>query len=143
MRRLKSWLSKFRASASGVAAIEFALVLPILAGIVVTLPDISQAATGVVGMESAARASMQYAMGGGSDMTLAQTVGMNAWSAKPSNASLTASESCLCNGAAGTCGQNCNDGSIPQTYFTVVASGFVGGSTIGFNDTITRSVRIQ
>lgn len=141
MRR--SWLSKFRASASGVAAVEFALVLPILAAIVITLPDISTAATGVVEMESAARASMQYAMGGGSDMSVAQTVGLNSWSAKPSNAALTASESCQCNGGSATCGQNCTDGSIPQTYFTVVASGFVGGTTIGFNDSITRTVRIQ
>src|SRR5690348_16883296 len=120
MHKITSRLLKFRSADSGIAATEFALVLPFLAAIVVTLPDLSQAASGVVGMESAVRASVQYAMGGGSDMTVAQNVGLQAWSVKPNNAQLTASESCLCNGAPGTCGQACTDGSTPLTYFTVV-----------------------
>lgn len=130
-------------SSSGVAAVEFALVLPILAAIVITLPDISQAAMGVMQMEGAARASIQYAMGGGTDMSVAQTIGLQAWSDKPSNASLTASQYCQCAGAAGTCGQSCPDGSVPQTYFTVTASGLMGGSVISFNKSVTRTVQLQ
>ena len=118
-------------------------MLPLLAGIVVTLPDIAQAAAGVVQMESGVRASIQYAMGGGSDMSLAQTVGMQAWQNRPANAQLTVSQSCQCNGGAGICGQACADGSTPQTLVTAVASGFIGGSTVGFNDTISRTVRVQ
>ena len=143
MRTLISWIGKFRGSAAGVAATEFALVLPFLAAIVITLPDVAQAASGMVGMNSAVRASIQYAMGGGSDMSVAQTVGNAAWSNKPNNAQLTATSACLCNGGAGTCGQLCPDSSTPQTFVTVVASGYVGGTTVGFNDTITRKVRIQ
>jgi Flp pilus assembly protein TadG len=138
IRRLKAF-----SSSSGVAAVEFALVLPILAAIVITLPDISQAAMGVMQMEGAARASIQYAMGGGTDMSVAQTIGLQAWSDKPSNASLTASQYCQCAGAAGTCGQSCPDGSVPQTYFTVTASGLMGGSVISFNKSVTRTVQLQ
>src|SRR5215469_12577339 len=119
MRKLTSWIDGFRGSNSGIAATEFALVLPFLAAIVITLPDVAQMASGVVQMESAVRASIQYAMGGGSDMAKAQTVGTSAWSDMPNNAQLTASTSCLCNGAAGTCGQACADGTPPQTFVTV------------------------
>jgi Flp pilus assembly protein TadG len=139
IRRLKTLFT----SSSGVAAVEFALVLPILAAIVITLPDLSQAATGVMQMEGAARASIQYAMGGGTDMTQAQTIGLNAWADKPTGATLTASQSCQCAGAAGTCGQPCPDGSIPQTFFQVVASGHMGGSVVSFDKSITRTVRLQ
>jgi Flp pilus assembly protein TadG len=139
IRRLKALFS----SSSGVAGVEFAMVLPILAAIVVTLPDISQAAMSVMQMEGAARASIQYAMGGGTDMTMAQTVGLHAWSEKPANAALAASQSCRCAGAPGTCGQSCPDGSVPQTYFSVTASGHMGGSVISFDKSITRTVRLQ
>jgi Flp pilus assembly protein TadG len=143
MRKLLNLFSRLGVSTDGVAAIEFAMVLPILTAIVVSVPDLSQAAIGVIQMENAARASVQYAMGGGTDMTAAQAVGMQTWTAKPSDAQLTASEACLCGASAGTCGQPCADGSNPQTYFTVVATGLVGGSMISFEKTTTRSVRLQ
>src|SRR5215469_9948067 len=142
MRKITKQFQRFGASISGTSAIEFALVLPFLAAVVVALPDVGQAASGVVGMESAVRATIQYAMGGGSDMSEAQSLGLQAWTGAPNNAQLTATEVCLCNGGGGTCGQNCSDGSAPQTTITVVASGHVGGSTIGFDKTISRTVRI-
>jgi len=140
-----SW-RRFRArlsSSSGVAGVEFALVLPILAAIVITLPDLSQAALSVMQMEGAARASIQYAMGGGTDMSTAQTIGMQAWTNQPANAVLTTSQSCQCAGAAAACGQSCPDGSIPETYFSVTASGLMGGTVVSFNKSITRTVRLQ
>jgi len=143
MRKFQTLLSRLKSSDAGVAAIEFAMILPILAVIVVCLPDVSQAVTGVIQMENAARASVQYAMGGGNDMTVAQTIGLRSWSSKPANAQLTASQACKCGGAAGTCGQLCADGTNPQTYFTVVASGTMGGSTVSFQKSVTRTVRVQ
>lgn len=143
MRKSLSRIVRLLRANDGTAAIEFAMVLPVLATIVVCLPDLSQAVTGVLEMEGAARASVQYAMGGGTDMSAAQTIGMASWTTKPTNAKLTASEACLCNGAGGTCGQVCPDGTNPQTYFTVVASGRMGGSMIYFQKSISRSVRVQ
>lgn len=136
-------LSRFRKSADGVAAVEFALVLPFLATIALLLPDLSQAAVGVINMQGAARASIQYAMTGGTDLTKAQTLGLAAWSNQPSDANLTTGESCTCAGAGATCGQPCTDGTSPQEYFNVSASGHVGGTLIGFENSVSRSVRIQ
>lgn len=126
----------------GVAAVEFALVLPVLASIAILMPDVSQAVVGVVQMESAAQASVQYAMEGGTDMSTAQSIGMQAWTSKPSNAAMTTSEYCLCGASPGTCGQTCPDGSSPGTYFSVTASGTFGGSVISFQKSVTRAVRI-
>lgn len=136
-------LARFRKSVHGVAAVEFALVLPFLATIALLLPDLSQAAVGVIQMQGAARASIQYAMAGGTDLTEAQTLGLAAWNSQPANASLTTSEQCSCVGAGATCGQPCTNGSSPQEYFSVTASGHVGGSFIGFQNSVSRTVRIQ
>ena len=136
-------LTRFRRSAHGVAATEFALVLPFLAAMALLMPDLSQAAVGVMQMQGAARASIQYAMAGGTDVTVAKTVGLQAWNNQPTDASLAASESCTCAGSGATCGRPCLDGSSPQEYFNVTASGHVGGSFIGFENSVNRSVRIQ
>lgn len=141
--RLHFLLARFRKSRDGIAAVEFALVLPILASMALLLPDLSQAAVGVIQMQGAARASIQYAMAGGTDVAEAKTLGLEAWSNQPSDASMTTSETCTCAGAGATCGQPCTDGSSPQEYLNVTASGRVGGSFIGFENSVSRSVRIQ
>ena len=138
-----SLFARFKRSAHGIAAVEFALVLPFLAAIALLLPDLSQAAVGVINMQGAARASIQYAMTGGTDLTKAQTLGLSAWNSQPNDANLATSESCTCAGAGATCGQPCIDGTSPQEYFNVTASGHVGGTLIGFENSVTRSVRIQ
>jgi Flp pilus assembly protein TadG len=142
MGKISRAIAKLARKNDGVAAVEFAMVLPILASIVICLPDLSQAVVGVVQMESAAQASIQYAMAGGIDMSEAQSIGMQAWTSKPANAALTTSEYCLCGGSAGTCGVTCPDGSIPGTYVSVTASGRFGGSVISFQKSVTRAVRI-
>jgi|SRR6185312_1270459 len=133
----------FRQSVEGIAAVEFALVVPVLAAMALLLPDLSQAAVGVMDMQGAARASIQYAMTGGTDVTEARTLGLAAWNSQPADANLATSESCTCAGAGATCGQPCPNGSSPQEYFNVTASGHVGGTFIGFENSVSRSVRIQ
>lgn len=140
---LRILLGRFRRSRDGIAAVEFALVLPLLATIALLLPDLSQATVGVIQMQGAARASIQYAMAGGTDITEAKTLGLAAWNNQPSDASMTTSETCNCAGAGASCGQPCADGTSPQEYFNVTASGHVGGSFIGFANSVSRSVRIQ
>jgi len=140
---MRARLIRFLRATGGASAVEFALVLPVFAAVMISLPDISQAAIGALDMEAAARASVQYAMAGGSSMATAQSVGLQSWTGKPANGAISASEACQCNGGAGTCGQNCPDGSAPQVYFTVTASGLLGGSMIHFQKSVSRTVRVQ
>ena len=136
-------LVRFLHATGGASAVEFALVLPVFAAIMVSLPDLSQAAIGALDMEAAARASVQYAMAGGGSTDTAKSVGLQSWSDKPADAAMSASQSCKCGAAAGVCGQNCPDGSAPQVFFTVTASGLVGGSMIHFEKSVSRTVRVQ
>lgn len=134
---------RFLNATGATAAVEFALVLPILASIAVTLPDVGNLASGDMNMEAAVRASAQYAMNGGSDMATARAIGMSSWTSKPDTAALTTSKACLCGAVGATCGQICQDGSLPVTYVTVTASATLGGTVISLPLSTTQVVRIQ
>ncbi len=130
-------------STSASAAIEFALVVPVLIFAALAIYDISSIAVGASEMETAVRASTQYAMNGGSDMDKAQTLGLLAWTGKPSSGSLTVSTSCTCGSAAGTCGSLCADGSIPQTWVTATAHAPLGTDYFQINDVVTQTVQTR
>ena len=143
LRRIAQALAGFHRHRRGTAAIEFALVIPVLAIAAVSISDASTISTQSSAMQSAIRASIQYAMNGGGDMTVAQQTGVQAWSARPSDGTLSVSEACVCGGAAGTCGTLCADGSVPSTYVTAVAAGTVGGDVLSWHNSVTESVRVQ
>src|SRR6478609_8109978 len=88
----------------GTAAIEFGLVLPVLAGIVISVPDVANIATGAMNMDGAVRAGVQYAMNGGTDTTAVSTFASRNWVSEPHGGSVTATEACYCDGVVLTCG---------------------------------------
>ena len=131
------------ASTSGVAAIEFSLIVPILMLAAIATYDVADITISASDMETAVRASTQYAMNGGSNMSTAQTLGVQAWNAKPSGGTLTVSTSCTCGSSGGTCGSLCPDGSIPQTWVTATAQGLVGANWLQFTKTVTEKVQTR
>jgi Flp pilus assembly protein TadG len=142
--RLRSSVFKrFAAGAEGVAATEFALIVPILVALTVLMSDVGQAAVSAMNMQAAVRAAIQYAMNGGSDMTVAKSVGLNAWDGAPSGASFSSSESCFCGSAGATCGTACADGSLQKVFVTATAVAPVGGSVIHFTKETTQTVQVK
>lgn len=125
------------------AAIEFAIIVPVLAIIVVMISDASSVAVGASHMETALRSSVQYAMNGGIDMSQAQAVGVQAWQGKPNGSNLTVTSICKCGTAGGICSQICPDGSLPQTFVSAVASASLGGSMIHLQKTLSETVRVH
>jgi len=134
---------KFARDLHGAAAIEFAIIVPVLVVIVLMIADASNVAVGGAHMETAIRSSVQYAMNGGTDMAQAQAVGLQAWQGKPSNASLSVSSVCKCGSGSGICGQICGDGSLPQTFVTAVASGKIGGTVVHVQKTLSETIRVH
>ena len=130
-------------SKSGLAAIEFALIAPLLAAIVIGISQVSEIVVGSAHMQSAARASIQYALNGGIDMTTANNVGLAAWQDKPANATLDSSIICTCQGATAVCMQTCSDGTAPYKYVSVTATGTLGGAAYTENKVLTEKARIQ
>jgi Flp pilus assembly protein TadG len=139
----RALLRPFLKRTDGAAAVEFALIIPVLAIIVIMLPDTSDIVFGAMNMNMAVRSSIQYAMSGGSSMSAAQTIGNQTWTNKPTGATLTAATVCTCNGSSATCGQTCMDGSQPYTYVTVTGAATFGGTVISVPLTTTQKVRVQ
>jgi len=134
-------ISKFVIARRGNSAIEFAIIVPVLAGIVVTITDVATIADGVSEMHTAARAAIQYGMNGGTDMSVAQTQGVSSWPDDPSDGTLTVVQSCTCSGASHSCSTTCPDGSSPYVFITATAKGTLGGNMIKQKKTVTETLR--
>ena len=156
-RRVAGWraaaLMPFRCAAvtarrllsavEGTSVIEFALIAPGLASMVLGISQVSEVLIGSSDMQAAARASVQYVLNGGTDLTTAQNVGLQAWSNKPANATLVASEYCTCHGVTAVCTQTCSDGDVPKQYISATATGTLGGTVYTINKTLTETARIR
>jgi Flp pilus assembly protein TadG len=134
-------VSKFIASHRGNAAVEFAIVVPLLAGIVVTVADVANIGTGVGEMNIAVRAAIQYAMNGGTDMMVAKNQALNAWQNEPSGGTMTVVQSCTCSGASHSCSTTCSDGSSPYVFVTATAKATFHGSMVTQSKTVTEKLR--
>ena len=128
---------------SGTAAVEFGLLAPVLAIMVLGISQVSAIVVGSSAMETASRAAIQYVLNGGSDMSVANAVGLQAWDNMPANGTLTATEYCTCDGVTSPCTQACPDGSAPYEYVSVVTTGELGGSVFYLNRTQTQTARIR
>jgi len=146
-RTMYSYLSKamrkFVSDRRGTAAVEFAMNVPVLAAIIIPLIDVSSLAVGVSEMQTAARSTIQYAMNGGTDMSLAQNHGMAVWANRPANGTFSAVMACLCSGSANACDTPCPDGTPPQSYVTVSASATFTGNVFSSHRDVTAKVRVR
>ncbi len=136
------WVRQF-AEDSGTAAVEFGLLAPVLAIMVLGISQVSAILVGSSDMETASRAAIQYVLNGGSDMSVANAAGMQAWDNKPANGTLTSSEYCTCDGVTSPCTQACPDGSAPYEYVSVVTTGELGGSVFYLNRAQTQIARVR
>jgi Flp pilus assembly protein TadG len=110
---------------SGNAAIEFALIVPILAAMLVAMTDLGVAIYEKMQIRAAADAGVQYAVAKGWNSTAIQNAVTSATSMSGVSASPVPVQSCGC--ASGTtiapaaCGSVCASGAAAGTYVTVNA----------------------
>jgi len=124
MRKLRSFLS----NRSGVAALEFALITPILVAVLVLGSDgwlrISQLNDERTGLQTGIR----YYQTGGGDDTAAQLVAQNAWPGRPADGALQVVRSCTCGATPIDCASLCPGGTNPPSVFlTLTAQGTYSG----------------
>lgn len=120
-------LRRLVAAVDGTAAVEFALVAPILMGMLVPLADLSMAFATRIQVQQAVQAGAQYAVihpwTSNSPTAIANAV----TSATTLSVSATPapSQSCGCPAnstiTSATCGSTCNDGTTAGYYVTVSA----------------------
>jgi Flp pilus assembly protein TadG len=128
----------------GLAAVEFALIAPMLAFVVVSLADATNFAAGFSAMQRAERAGVQYFMNGGTNTSTAQAIVTNTWSNPPSGYTVTTAKVCTCsNGLVVTCVTGiCAVGS-QIVNMTITASATIPGMLMSLPESKTESVRVQ
>lgn len=110
---------------SGLAAVELALILPILALMLAATLDLGMGLHAALEVRNAAQAGAQYAALQGFDATAAASAVTNATSLAGISASPAPSQMCGCPTATGistiSCASTCADGSTPGSYARIDA----------------------
>src|SRR4051812_46445480 len=119
-RRTGNWLS----DEAGVAAVEFSILVPILAFVTLGIIDSWSLASSAIAMRAGVSAGASYFIQGGTDDTTAQTLALSAWSSPPDDAAVTVERVCTCSGASADCSTLCTGTSkAPSIYVHVSATG--------------------
>lgn len=106
----------FLSDRRGNAAVEFAIIAPILVGLILTSYGIWEASTRGRDMNSALDAGAAYYMNGGSNDAAAKLTMQSAWQHPPSDASIDLAHSCMCQTVPLACTSLCADNSAPGDY---------------------------
>ena len=143
MRHKTKILNWFARDRSGVAAVEFALLLPIMISALILTLDVSLHVVNRTNMHSAIRSGIQYLMNNGRDLNQLQSVVVNSWSSAPANAVVTTERYCLCFDVRHACNVLCTDNSAPQSYFSVSTSGTLSGFIVDSTLQGAESIRVR
>lgn len=128
---------------SGVSAVEFALIAPVLAFMVLAGYDAVNFAGAFTSMQRAERSGIQYFMNGGTSMDVVKGIVTTSWRNPPSNYTVDASEVCKCGGSVVTCGTACVNGNAYTANMTVTASATVHGVLTAIPESKSETVRVQ
>ncbi|TGY89032.1 pilus assembly protein [Marinicauda algicola] len=139
MKTVLAFLAERRAN----AAIEFALIAPVLAAMLIGLVDFGRMTFERSDMLAAARSGSQYFMAGGTDTARAQTIIESAWTHMPASAVVNVHRLCECAGAAAQCYQPCADGSVPVSYAVIELSAELDGVFVDYSNAASDKVRIR
>ena len=106
----------FLSDRRGNAAVEFAIIAPILVGMFLTSYGIWEASSRGRDMNSALDAGAAYYMNGGADDVAAKVTLQSAWRHRPSDSSINLDHSCMCQTVPMACTSLCADNSAPGDY---------------------------
>lgn len=128
-------MRKFFRNETGVAGIEFSIIAPMLAVVLLGITSGWSFYQDLNHMRDGVEAAAKYYIQGGSSDTMAKTVATSAWKNKPEKGTVTVTRSCICGDASVDCnaGVACSDSSVPQIQITILASNT-------WSDTLTKTL---
>lgn len=130
-------LRRFRRDQRGGAAVEFGLIAPLLAIVVVGIGMTATKLTAQNRIRQAVSTGAQYAMTNSPNAAQVQAVTLAAWSGKPGDASVTVAQSCSCPGVNNhACNVICSNGDYPAMSTRIDATGTFDGETISASQTV-------
>ncbi len=127
----------------GVATVEFAVIVPVLAALLVGLMIAWEPATAMMRMRAAVHAGAAYVRNGGTDDVRAMSVVDLAWEKRPLTSSITVNRACLCGQASNACTVVCADRTPPSVYVTLRASETDTERALGRTLTSEEVVRVR
>ena len=147
---LGKWTGSVAKSRCGAAAVEFALLVPIIAAVLAGVANYGMALFQKMELESAARAGAQMAMLGRSSTTTIQNAVINSTNLTLTTSDITLTESCWCADvdASATCGVTCADGDPTQYFMSVTVAKdfdylFGFNYIIGTDAALSESVKVR
>ena len=143
MGRLRNSGRAFRRDRSGASLVEFGLIAPILATVVLGVAKGATLLLANNAMHTAVTSGAQYVMAGGQDLSTVQSITLSAWPNRSSAAAVTAAKSCLCGTASSDCSTLCSDQSVPLAYVTLTATDTYAGLAGTVPLTATQTIRIR
>ncbi len=128
----------------GAAAVEFAIIVPVLVAMFLAATQVWDASTRVNNLRLALRPATQYYMAGGTDDAQAVAFATSSWQSPPTDASITSARSYRC-GQTATVSTTvlCADNKPPAIFVTLTASGSWTGVTYGSALSQTAVVRVK
>lgn len=135
---------RFLRNASGAAAVEFSLIAPILAMVLIGLGAGGGTILAYNKARQAVSSGAQYAMTGGTDIAAVQAIVLEAWPTKPADAEVQVDQQCFCGAASNACTTNCaSDGDYPVRMTIITATGTYNGLMGAVNLSATQRVRTR
>jgi Flp pilus assembly pilin Flp len=143
MMSVRSLLRQFGADQRGVSAVEFGLIAPILAMLVLGVAELGHVTYQRTDMHSAVRSGAQYVLNGGRDVDIAQEIVERSWSSMPDDGEVEATRFCLCGASQHACNTPCSDNSVPEAFIQLRATATLGGIAYNYGHSADDAVRIR
>lgn len=135
-------LERFKRDRSGAAAVEAALIVPVLVAVLVFGSEAYLLSRAKGDMRAGVDAAAQLAMTGSRDTAALRQSILTAWKAKPTDASAAVTRFCECAGAAAAC-TPCPDASPASILFRLQARGTFSSPVFGQTLQHTQVVRVR
>lgn len=136
-------LIAFSKDQSGGAAVEMAIVAPVIAGLALVSAEVWMMSMDKQKAATALGAASDYYMGGGLSDDDAASVAMAAWRDPPQGAAVSHARSGRCGVDPVEVSSLCSNGSAAAVYVTLIASGVSQGLFDERNVEAERTVRVR
>ena len=115
--------TRFHKNRSGAAAVEFALVLPVLCSALLGIWDGWSYVTSSLQMRAGVKTGVNLVLAGSSDDNATQAAALASWNNKPTDAAITVNRTYQCGTTVVTSTTICSGSKVPTIYVQVQGSG--------------------
>lgn len=136
-------LARLLSDRRGAAAVELAIIAPVLAGLVLVSLEIWQAGAAQQKAAAALDVAADYYMNGGLDDAAAVQAALDGWLDRPEDGSVTSQRSGRCGAEPAALDAVCANGRSAAIYVSMEATGSRAGAFYPARIGATRSVRVR